>query len=146
MITCWGKHMPVPPPPLPMPTSYHSLHISVPNLTVLLLWVNRHTDSHYPQRINTMYVPMPFTCLCIISSVSVWIHPTKHSTLNEGPRTRVDQPQIKYWKSHELCKNAIKCIHTIWGCGQKYFKFLNIQQLLKCILRVFPYLGGAGAN
>ena len=26
--------------------------------------------------------------------------------INEGLRTRVDQPKIKYWKLHELHKNA----------------------------------------
>ena len=27
----------------------------------------------------------------------------------------MNQPKIKYWKLHELCKNAIKNIHTIWA-------------------------------
>ena len=47
------------------------------------------------------------------------VHKT-FGTIYEGPRTRVDQPKIKYWKLHELCKNAIKNIHTIWACGQKF--------------------------
>ena len=47
------------------------------------------------------------------------VHKT-FGTIYEGPRTRVDQPKTKYWKLHELCKNAIKNIHTIWACGQKF--------------------------
>ena len=55
----------------------------------------------------------------------------------EGLRTRVDQPKIKYWKLHELCKNAIKT-YIPYEHVVRNFKFLNVQQLLKCILRVFP--------
>ena len=30
---------------------------------------------------------------------------------NEGPRTRVGQPKMKYWKLHELHRNEVKmCI------------------------------------
>ena len=64
------------------------------------------------------------------------VHKT-FGTIYEGPRTRVDQPKIKYWKLHELCKNAIKNIHTVWACGQK---FLNVQQLLKYILWYIAFI------
>ena len=46
--------------------------------------------------------------------ITVLVSHVQHCHLsNEGPRTRVDQPKIKYWKLHELCKNAIKNVHTI---------------------------------
>ena len=41
------------------------------------------------------------------------------TTSNEGLRTRVDQPKIKYLKFRELCKNAIKSVYTIWAHSQK---------------------------
>ena len=31
----------------------------------------------------------------------------------EGPRTRVGQPKMKYWKLHELDKNEVKNVHPI---------------------------------
>ena len=61
--------------------------------------------------------------------------------LYEGPRTRVDQPKIKYWKLHKLCKKCNKT-YIPYEHVVRNFKFLNVQELLKCILRVFPYLGG----
>ena len=60
----------------------------------------------------------------------------------EGPRTRVDQPKIKCWILHELCKNAVKKTYIPYEHVVRTFKFLNVQQLLKCILREFPYLEG----
>ena len=50
---------------------------------------------------------------------------------HEGPRTRVGQRKMKYWK---LYKNEVKmCIP---------YEHINFEQLLKHILRVFPSLGG----
>ena len=59
--------------------------------------------------------------------------------LNEGLRTRVGQPKMKYWKLHELHKNEVKVVHPIQAYAQKCG---NLEQLLKHILRVFPSLGG----
>ena len=62
------------------------------------------------------------------------------SVLIEGPRTRVGQPKMKYWKLHELHKNEVK------KCASHNYehmpKKLNFEQLLKHSLRVFPSLGG----
>ena len=34
-------------------------------------------------------------------------------TLIEGPRTRVGQPKMKYWKLHEMHINEVKNVHPI---------------------------------
>ena len=67
---------------------------------------------------------------------SYYIH--KHL---KGREPEWTNPKIKYWKLYELCKNAIKP-YIPYEHVVRNFKFLNVQQLLKCILRVFPYLGG----
>ena len=36
-----------------------------------------------------------------------------HVNTMEGPRTRVGQPKMKYWKLHELHKNEVKNVHPI---------------------------------
>ena len=51
---------------------------------------------------------MDYTQPDALDSMKSWV-----TTLTEGLRTSVDQPQIKYWKLHELCKNAMKNMHTI---------------------------------
>ena len=61
----------------------------------------------------------------------------------EGPRTRVGQPIMKYWKLHELHKNEVKNVHPIISICPK---ILNFEQLLKRILRVFPSLGEGGGG
>ena len=33
--------------------------------------------------------------------------------LVKGPRTRVGQPKMKYWKLHELHKNEVKNTHML---------------------------------
>ena len=60
----------------------------------------------------------------------------------EGLRRKVVEPKIKYWKLHELYKNARKiCIP--YKHMTQILKFLNFQQLLKHILRASSCLGGA---
>ena len=54
--------------------------------------------------------------------------------LIEGLRTRVGQPKMKYWKLHELHKNAVKKnVHPI--CP-KIWKS-NFEQLLKLYFQVW---------
>ena len=55
-------------------------------------------------------------------------------TIIEGPRTRVGQPKMKYWKLHK-----IECIP--YEHMPKNVEISNFEQLLKHILRVFPSLG-----
>ena len=53
---------------------------------------------------------------------------------------RVGQPKMKYWKLRKLHNNEVQmCINM----GKNY---LNFEQFLKQILRVFPSFGGGGGG
>ena len=43
-------------------------------------------------------------------------------TTIEGPRTRVGQPEMKYWKLRELHKNEVKNVHPIRSICPKIWK------------------------
>ena len=68
-----------------------------------------------------------------------------HIFIYEGLRTRVDQPKIKDWKLHELCKNAIKNVHTIRACGQK-FQIPKCSAASEMHFKSIPMLGGANST
>ena len=53
--------------------------------------------------------------MCDIAE-AVWymyVHLRNTTSTYEGPRTRVGQPKMKYWKLHELHKNEVKSVHPI---------------------------------
>ena len=81
-----------------------------------------------------------FSSACTIQVVSSTGHLIP--TLIQGPRTRVAQPKMKYWKLHELYKK-MKCIPYYEHMPKK---FGNLEQLMKHTLRVFPSWGGGKFN
>ena len=84
--------------------------------------------------------------LLLVSGASASSEPFSNDTSSiEGLRTRVNQPKIKYWKLHELCKNAIKNVHTIWACGQK-FQISKYSAASEMHFKSIPMLGGANST
>ena len=59
----------------------------------------------------------------------------------EGPRTRVGQPKMKYWKLHELHKNENVFRELL---KIEDFNFWAYAHMGCTFLRVFPSLGGGG--
>ena len=46
-------------------------------------------------------------------SIDTYVGQEHYIVTIEGPRTRVGQPKMKYWKLHELHKNEVKTVHPI---------------------------------